>query len=365
MKRLIHAAAISVLADGDELARNRGPDSRKNSAGDVMRREEQSMAIQPVVACEEPFNISPYFFVSRQVASVFPHLYESHMIERFRSVVPNRPYSRSRWGMYDGRMTLRWAACVHSSAALIAYIVMTVVTAFPELEYYMSTTVGWLMVGFLSRFGKFTALGVQVDLRGYVVVVMVICFYALLFLIGRWATKVLREQYKLTDKGLAARKRKKRLLKTVNSHKVSGRIAYGDGAIEPDNCEPNTTRACSHSGIPKYESEMSLQQRNLERMPHQLRDDDDKNEIVDYDDSGRHTDCEGGGFSRVNSGSDSDSDSDSDDSNDSCESSESDESGEHGGVDSNSSDSDISNDSESDNNSDRGRPNSFESRWPQ
>jgi hypothetical protein len=113
--------------------------------------------------------------------------------------------------MYDGRMTLRWAACVHSSAALIAYIVMTVVTAFPELEYYMSTTVGWLMVGFLSRFGKFTALGVQVDLRGYVVVVMVICFYALLFLIGRWATKVLREQYKLTNKGLMATRKGRRL----------------------------------------------------------------------------------------------------------------------------------------------------------
>jgi hypothetical protein len=88
---------------------------------------------------------------------------------------------------------------------------MTVVTAFPELEYYMSTTVGWLMVGFLSRFGKFTALGVQVDLRGYVVVVMVICFYALLFFIGQRATKMLREQYKLTNKGLMATGKGRRL----------------------------------------------------------------------------------------------------------------------------------------------------------
>mgnify|MGYP003385502827 FL=1 len=74
----------------------------------VMREREHEMStVQPVFASDVPFNTAPYLFVSRRLVEQFPELPESGIVEQFRSVIPNRPYSAPQGQMYGYRVLLR------------------------------------------------------------------------------------------------------------------------------------------------------------------------------------------------------------------------------------------------------------------
>jgi hypothetical protein len=196
VSELFRAAVASMFHEDAVKSLQTGPRARKNSAGEVVRESEQQLTMRPV-ALEEPFNISWYFFVSRRLASEFPQLVESKVVEQFRSVVPNRPYSRRMGPLHAGRVRLRWAACVQSATAVVLYCLLVVMSAIPSLEYFLLSVVGWLLFGFLSHIGDFHLLGVHITFSGYFFLAFVVIFYGCLFLVGRKMMQLLQKEYKV------------------------------------------------------------------------------------------------------------------------------------------------------------------------
>lgn len=203
--RLLRATVVAVFHDGDNSDGNGNDDAFRITAGEVVRDCERQITVQPVVACEEPFNTSPYFFVSRRLAEEFPDLIESKVIKQFRSVIPNRPYSHRHRPMHDNRVKLRWAAVVQSTTVVIAYTFMALMSTIPSLGYYVFSVIGWLLFGFLSHIGNFQVLGVHIRFSGYFFLVFVLLFYGCLFLIGQKAVKFVRKEFKVGRASLLTR----------------------------------------------------------------------------------------------------------------------------------------------------------------
>lgn len=228
MQDIVISAVTTVLADKNQVSPLTFPASRhtirRNSAGEVLRDADRPIAVQPVVACEEPFDISPYFFVSRKVAATFPDLIESKIIKQYRSVVPNRPYSRPYWGMESERVKLRWVACVQSTSTLFVYCLSAIVMAIPELEYYLSSVVGWLMLGYLSQIEGFTVLGLPIKFNGYFFLIFVVIFYITLFFIGKKILTLLRKEYNVGRSALLSKEEIRLKINKSKLQKVSKRI---------------------------------------------------------------------------------------------------------------------------------------------
>jgi len=245
--RLFRAVIVNVFSNKE------GGDwkhSCTNTAGEVVRDTERPLAVQPVVACEEPFNCSPYFFVSRRVAKAFPNLIESTVIEYFRSVVPNKPYSQGREPMRYERISVKLAVFIQNISIVILYCILEVVTSIPALEYYVSSALGWLMFGFMARVGGFTMLGVHITFSGYLFLVFVVLFYISLFFIGHRAFKIVQKEY---DQGRERYISKEELRLKINKDKEQhaakriGTLKFMNAkklkanAIAPEPCEDDNS----------------------------------------------------------------------------------------------------------------------------
>ena len=202
---------VTVDDDGDTRR------SRCNSAGEVMRKSERSITIHPLEACEEPFDTTPYFFVSRKLAKAFPELLESRVIKQFRSVIPNRPYSHWSGPMHSDRRYLRLAACIESAAVVIVHVLLSVMSVIPALEYYVLSIMGWMLLGYLSSSSGFRVFGNLFEFNGYFLLVLVLVFYLTLFLVGRKVLNIMQREYKV---GRASLLTKEDIRKRMNKAKL-------------------------------------------------------------------------------------------------------------------------------------------------
>jgi len=289
MRELFLSAVTGVFADGNQVAPlpvpSVGTRERRNSAGEVVRDSERPLTVQPVVACEDPFNTSPYFFVSRKVAKAFPELIESKVVEQFRSVVPNKPYSRLQAGMRSERVRLRWAACVQVGSAVVMYCFLAVVAAIPELEYYLTSVIGWLMLGFLSHAGGITVLGVHIKFSGNFFLVFVILFYVVLFVAGRNILLLMQKEYKVGRQALMskeevkARMRKAKLVNAahrVGKSKLSNMKKRKLSTVAP--ADVTTEGACKEG---KEAAEKKDVQKDEEKSEVEVEEEEDKEEETD------------------------------------------------------------------------------------
>ena len=191
--------------------------SRCNSAGEVMRKSERSITIHPLEACEEPFDTTPYFFVSRKLAKAFPELLESRVIKQFRSVIPNRPYSHWSGPMHSDRRYLRLAACIESTTVVIVHVLLSVMSVIPALEYYVLSIMGWMLLGYLSSSSGNRVFGNLFEFNGYFLLVLVLVFYLTLFLVGRKVLNIMQREYKV---GRASLLTKEDIRKRMNKAKL-------------------------------------------------------------------------------------------------------------------------------------------------
>jgi hypothetical protein len=237
VNKLFRSAMSATFLDGGGHVESA---ACRNPAGEVVRDIDQPLTVQPVVACEEPFNTSPYLFVSRRVAKAFPDLIESKVIDYFRSVIPNRPYSDCQTPMHDDRVKFRWIVLVQNMTAVIVYCLMAVVTAIPALEYYVSSVIGWLLLGFLSHLSGFTVLGVHIRFSGYFFVVFVVVFYLCLLFVGHKTFRLLHKEYYTNQKGNVLSKEELKL--KVNKLKVQ-RAARRIGTLKLNELKKLKTNA--------------------------------------------------------------------------------------------------------------------------
>jgi hypothetical protein len=237
VNKLFRAAMSAAFLDGSGHVES---EACRNAAGEVVRDRDQPLTVQPVVACEEPFNTSSYLFVSRRVAKAFPDLIESKVIGYFRSVVPNRPYSDYQTPMHDDRVKFRWIVLVQNMTVVIVYCLMVVVSAIPALEYYVSSVIGWLLLGFLSHLSGFTVLGVHIRFSGYFFVVFVVIFYLCMLFVGHKTFRLLHKEYYTNQKGSVLSKEELKL--KVNKMKVQ-RAARRIGALKLNELKKLKTNA--------------------------------------------------------------------------------------------------------------------------
>ena len=207
-----------------------------NLAGEVMRQSERGFSVHPLEACEEPFNTTRYFFVSRRLAKMFPDLLESKVIEQFRSVIPNRPYSYHWDGpVYGDRVKFRWAACIESAAVVIVYILLTVLSTIPALEYYLTSIVGWLLLGVLSDAGDIRVFGTRVKFNGLIFLIVVLLFYIIIFIMYRRALKAMKREYKVgrvslvTKEDIRNRMRDGKLVRGAQRNRNSKKLGFFSG----------------------------------------------------------------------------------------------------------------------------------------
>jgi hypothetical protein len=135
--------------------------------------EKTSVESVPLRKTKGRFSLCPSLYISSRVAAKYPHLPESKLIGKFRSVVPNQPfYSQSDNTLLSYRIRFRFAALINSISVFFVYVIRSIIQMYPEFEFGIISVLSWCAVGFTNFRGGFFGMGVVIYVIGIVVIYM-------------------------------------------------------------------------------------------------------------------------------------------------------------------------------------------------